>query len=108
MPPAWTMVEPGCPIPATHQALVEATSHMGLMGTAYHKPDMFLLHLNAFIQALRNITFRLQAEKAKFPAFEPWYAEKQAAMRADRLLRTLHDARTKVVKQIGLASKSRF
>jgi hypothetical protein len=70
MSPSWATVEAGCPIPAPHQALVEATSLAALKGAHYHRPMLFLLHLNSFIQALRNITFELQAEKQKFPGFD--------------------------------------
>ena len=108
MVPAWELLEPDCPVPRTHQALVEATQHLGLVGTGYHKPSLFLLHLNALLQALRNITFRLQAEKGKIPDFEAWYAEEQRAMRADALLVRFREARNKVVKESSLAPKSSF
>lgn len=105
---SWETIEPDCPVPATHRAVVEATLQMALMGKDYHSPTLFLAHLNAAIQALRNITFRLQAEKHQIPDFEVWYASERAALRRDPLMRRFHDARTAVVKQLGVESKSTF
>lgn len=108
MDSSWQTIEPDCPVPATHRAVAESTLQIALMGKDYHSPTLFLAHLNAAIQALRNITFRLQAEKHQIPGFEVWYASEQAALRADSLMRRFHDARTAVVKQLGVESKSTF
>jgi hypothetical protein len=62
-------------------------------------PRLFLTDLNAAIQALRNITFRLQNEKSRIPDFERWYQGEQDAMRRDPLLARFHHSRNVVVKQ---------
>lgn len=67
MEPSWSNPESGCPVPATHLAYIEAIVQIGYMCEHYHVPRLFLTDLNAALQALRNITFRLQNEKARNP-----------------------------------------
>lgn len=48
----------------------------------------------------------LQSEKSSVPEFDDWYASHQAALRADPVMKWLHDARNQVVKQSDLATTS--
>lgn len=48
---------------------------------------------NAFLSAARAITYALQKDGDKVSGFAEWYAEKQAEMRGDELLRFMHEAR---------------
>src|SRR6266568_1567426 len=95
-----------CPIESTHERYDEARYFFGRMLATYHIPDEFRFNLNAFIQALRNITFMLQSEENKPPDFEDWYGVKQQTMRSDDVLRRFVQARNIVVKQSSLAAKS--
>ena len=96
-----------CPIPATHDKLDEAHFFLHMMGGMYHDPDAFRWNMNAFLQALRSVTFMLQAEPTKPDAFEAWYAKVQVKLQQDLLLRKFHDARTTVVHKGMLQRKSR-
>ena len=71
-----------------------------------HDPAQFVVNLNGFVQAARNVTFRLQAYKGDVPKFDEWYEPWQSAMRANPIMVWLKDARNKVVKQRGLKSLS--
>ena len=51
------------------------------------------------IQTLRTVTFILQRNKDKIPAFESWYGNWQAKLRGDPLTRWMVDARNKIEKQ---------
>ena len=95
-----------CPIPQTHTRLNQAFSMFSEVSARYQKPDEFTVTLNDLIQSLRNITFILQAEKAKVPNFDNWYAPHQAEMKADEVLRWLVEARNHVVKRGDLEKKS--
>ena len=55
----------------------------------YHNPQQFRWNLNTFLQALRSITFYLQAELAHSANFEEWYSSQQTAMRGDELLKSV-------------------
>lgn len=108
MEASWLEPESGCPVPATHIALTEATLHIAYMCEHYHMPRLFLTDLNASVQALRNITWKLQHEKSRIPDFARWYEEEQVAMRNDPLLVRFRDSRNTVVKQSGLEARSSF
>jgi hypothetical protein len=95
-----------CPIPDTHQKFKEATYFLGRCAEHYHDPAEFQFNLNAFIQALRNITFMLQGEPSKPEGFGSWYEGKQAVMRQSDLLRRFVQARNVVVKQSSLKARS--
>lgn len=94
------------PIPDTHQKFKEAAYFLGKCAEYYHVPLEFQFNLNAFIQALRNITFMLQSEPKKPEGFESWYASKQADMKQSDLLRRFVQARNIVVKQSSLKARS--
>lgn len=95
-----------CPIPDTHQKFKEATYFLGKSAEHYHVPLEFQFNLNAFIQALRNVTFMLQSEPGKPGGFDSWYASKQTEMRQCDLLRRFVQARNIVVKQSSLKARS--
>jgi hypothetical protein len=94
------------PIPATLDKLGESSFFLSQMMRSYHSPTEFRYNLNAFIQALRNITFMLQSEERKPEGFEEWYAGKQVEMKSNKLLRKFILARNLIVKQGMLAAKS--
>lgn len=95
-----------CPIPDTHQKFKEAAYFLAKSAEHYHVPLEFQFNLNAFIQALRNITFILQSEPGKPEGFDSWYASKQTEMRQSDLLRRFVQARNIVVKQSSLKARS--
>lgn len=78
-----------------------------MMINNYHDSERFRFNMNAFIQALRNITFALQYEKRKLPDFDLWYAKKQEWMRESPLLKKFIDGRNIVVKRGNLEIKSK-
>lgn len=77
-----------------------------IMGT-YHQPDEFRWNLNAFLQALRNVTFIIQKVLSNEGGFTDWYEPQQEQMRSDELLRKFVEGRNVVVKQGNLAMESR-
>lgn len=95
------------PLPSTVDKYLEAHYFLWMMAQQYHNPHTFRFNLNAFIQALRNITFMLQSERNKPAKFDEWYASRQEELRQDDLLRRFVEARNLVVKQETLATKSK-
>ena len=95
-----------CPLPKTHRRLTEAHLLWHQTLDRYNDPDAFRANLNATIEALRNVTFVLQNEKAAFAQFDEWYGPWQARLKADAAAKWLHDARTTVVHQGELESHS--
>ncbi|PHG79761.1 hypothetical protein [Bacillus wiedmannii] len=95
-----------CKIPNTHDKFEEAHYFLHMMINHYHNADGFRFNMNAFIQALRNITFALQSEKRKIPNFDSWYEEKQKWMKESLLLRNFVEGRNIVVKRGNLAIRS--
>lgn len=98
--------EENCPIPSTHEKCAEARYFLVQCLFNYHYPQSFLFNLNAFIQAIRNITFILQSEDSRPGNFQEWYELKREEMRKSLTLRRLVDARNIVVKQSSLTAKS--
>ena len=88
----------GSPIPSTVDKVVEAQYFLMAMADGYHDPHIFRYKLNAFIQALRNVTFMLQSEPRKPKGFKSWYAEKQKEMGKDSQLRQFVEARNFLVE----------
>lgn len=72
----------------------------------YNDPERFRMNLNALIQAIRNVTFRIQAGKNSVVDFDTWYSPWQEFLRRQPLMRWLNDARIAVVKQAGLETHS--
>lgn len=98
--------EEGCPVPYAHEKCVEARYFLIQCLLSYHEPQPFIHNLNAFIQALRNITFMLQSQEGLPNTFPAWYETKRQEMRSLRPLRRFVDARNIVVKQSSLTAKS--
>jgi hypothetical protein len=99
--------EANCPLPSTHQRCAEAQYFLEQSLLHYHLPQPFLHNLNAFIQALRNITFMLQSELKHREDFGAWYDGKRDEMRSIPPLKRMVEARNTVVKQSSLASRSK-
>jgi hypothetical protein len=99
-------MEGRCPIPDTHRRLTQAFLIFEDINTSYQNPVKFTGNLNNLIQALRNITFILQAEKSKIPDFDVWYEPFRLDMKSDEAMRWLVESRNRVVKQGDLAKKS--
>ncbi len=96
-----------CPILSTHDKYHEARYFFSRLLRSYHQPREFQYNLNAFIQALRNITFMMQSEEKTPEGFEEWYEQKQREMRANELLRRFVLARNIIVKRSSLTAKSK-
>jgi len=96
----------GCPLAKTHRRLSEAHLLWHQTLENYHDPEAFRANLNATIEALRNVTFVLQNEKAAFDRFDDWYSPWQDRLRSNACARWVHDARTTVVHQGELLSES--
>jgi len=95
-----------CSIPNTHKRLLEAHRLWHQTLENYFEPEGFRTNLNACIQALRNLTFALQAEQKNITNFGEWYLKWQERMRKDPMLKWLNDARVTVVHQGDLETKS--
>jgi len=95
-----------CPLPKSHGRLQQAHVlwHQALL--TYDDEPAFRANLNGLIEALRNTTFMLQAEKAVMPQFDDWYEAWRKRMRLDAVLSWLVGARTRVVHQSDLATRS--
>jgi hypothetical protein len=104
------MSNPDCPIPGTHHRLHEAHYFLHGILDNYHEPDDMRCNLNAFIQAIRNITFILQAEAGDNPILKSWYEGRREQLAADPVLEFFKDTRNYVVKKGNLepASKVRI
>jgi hypothetical protein len=74
---------------------------------AYHNPVSFLAQVDALIQALRNFTWSIQANKANIENFEAWYSPWQQRMKNQSYLRWLNDTRVDIVHKDTLTTKSR-
>ena len=95
-----------CPLQSVHSRLEEAHIHWHHALDSYSDPGEFRTHLNACIQALRNVTFVLQKQKSRIPDFEAWYGAWQDRMRRDPVLRWVVEARNTIVKQGDLETNS--
>lgn len=95
-----------CPIPQTHDRLNQAFSIFDEVINYYQEPEKFTTTLNNLIQALRNVTFILQAEKDKIPDFDKWYLNKQDEMKSDDVMVWLNEARVHIVHRGDLEKKS--
>lgn len=95
-----------CPIPAAEDKFQEAHYFISGMLEEYHHPSPFRWNLNAFLQALRSVTFILQSEMAHVPGFQEWYQEQRGLMREDPLLRLFVSGRDIVVHKGMLTRRS--
>ncbi len=73
---------------------------------SYHNPKQFQSNLRSLIQALRNVTFRVQAHKSSIPVFNEWYEPWQTFLKQDEIMKWVQEARNQVVKRKGLSSAS--
>ena len=97
-----------CPLADTHDRFAEAHYFIERMLIEYHEPLFFRANLNAFLQALRNVTFVLQSEFSTRDGFkEEWYPARQEAMRSDPLLCNFVEGRNIVVKRGNLLIHSK-
>jgi hypothetical protein len=58
------------------------------------------------VEGFRNVTFILQNEMSVIPGYNAWYEAWQARMRADPIMKWLHDSRTTVVHKGDLETHS--
>ncbi len=87
-------------------ALTDAHEQWHDLVEAYHDPAKFRRTLEALVQTLRNVTFRVQSVKAEFEDFDEWYLPWQDYMKADRHMKWLSDTRTEVTKRKGISPES--
>jgi hypothetical protein len=95
-----------CPVPQSHGRLQQAHVLWHQALAAYDEEPAFRANLNSVIEALRNTTFMLQAEKHVIPDFQRWYEGWREQMKADAVLTWLVEARTRVVHQSDLETQS--
>ncbi|WP_193608273.1 hypothetical protein [Nocardioides lijunqiniae] len=72
----------------------------------YMEPEGFRLNLNALVQALRNVTWLLQKQKASLPDFAEWYPEWQTSVKDDQVMKWVVKARNRIVKEADLELNS--
>src|SRR5580658_4083833 len=81
-------------VPVTaRQKFSEAAYFFNGMLAHRTNPVVFPYYLSAFVSALRSVTYYLQKQYADDPRFKEWYARKQDEMRADPVLKMLHEQR---------------
>ena len=97
-----------CPLHDAHDKLEEAYYFLLMMAFSYHKPNDFRFNLDAFLQALRSVTFMLQKDKSKITDFDDWYTLKRKEMEVNPYLKNVSDARTIIVHQRSLKAKSKI
>lgn len=95
-----------CPLGAVDKRLGDAHLLWHQAERAYFDPDGFRLAVQNTIQTLRTVTFILQKNKRAIPGFEAWYANWQERLRADPLMRWIHDTRNKIEKEGDLEAES--
>lgn len=72
----------------------------------YQEPNKFFTYSGSVIQACRNFTFALQANKRGIPGFDEWYEPWRDNMKRDVYMKWIHDKRNEIVKQGILGSES--
>jgi len=90
-----------------HKRLSDARTHWTRALEAYFSPEGFRIEINACIQALRNVTFALQADKSKISNFDKWYGDWQTRMRSDARMKWSIEARNSIVKAKDLELHSK-
>jgi hypothetical protein len=88
-----------CQLFAVDRRLQDAHRLWHQAEATYFDPESFRLFAQNTIQTLRTVTWILQKQKHIFPDFDAWYGPWQGKLRADALMKWLHDARTKIEKQ---------
>jgi hypothetical protein len=80
-------------VPVTaRQKFSEAAYFYNSMLPHRTNPVVFPYYLSAFVSALRSVTYYLQKQYAHDERFKEWYAPKQEAMKADPVLKMLHES----------------
>jgi hypothetical protein len=92
---------------ATNDAFEHASFYAHECVRTYHDPTHFRFALSSFIQAARNVTFRLQAHKAAIPQFEKWYASWQEVLRTSPAMSWINTSRVEITKRQGLHTNSK-
>jgi hypothetical protein len=83
--------------------IIEAKSFLKKANNSYHDSEEFIININACIQALRNVTFLIQSQKTEISNFDVWYENSwRSALKSDKILKWLIDARNQIVKQEDL------
>lgn len=95
-----------CPLEEVDRRLADTKRLWLKANDAYFDPDDFRIYAQNCIQALRSVTFVLQAQERVIPDFRAWYAPHQEAMKSDAVLRWLVDARNRIEKRGDLRRKS--
>lgn len=94
-----------CPLPFTHDRLDECHYWWHGMARNYHEPKQLRWNLGAFIQAARNLTWILQAEKHLFDDFS-WYEQWRSQAEEDKFLAWLNATRVHLTKRGPLSTTS--
>lgn len=95
-----------CPIPDAHRRLMDCHAHWHAALDEYMDPDGFRVHLNSLVQALRNVTWLLQKQKASLPDFAEWYPKWQNSVKDDPVMKWVIKARNRIVKEADLELNS--
>ena len=95
-----------CNIAQSHRRLNEAHRLWHQSYENYFDPEGFRTNINATIQALRNITFALQNEKANIAQFGEWYSKWINVLSTDKIMKWLSDTRTEIVHKKDLEMNS--
>lgn len=96
-----------CPLKDVERRLQDVLALWQETEKQYFTPDAFRRNLNNTIQTLRSVTFVLQKQKDRFPAFEEWYSDWQYKMRQDAILRWIITARNFIEKEGDLETHSK-
>lgn len=103
----WGAVVGACIVQAPDRRLEDAHYAWHACLEHYHDPTAFRINLNACIQALRNVTFTLQKQKAALEDFVAWYQEGwQPRLRQDAVMKWSIDSRNRIVKESDLETES--
>lgn len=97
-----------CPSMAMHGKMEEAHHFWHECVSNYQNPALFIINLNACIQALRNVTWALQSDKSSIKDFDDFYDPWEEKMRQDPILQWVKDSRNHIVKQGDLETNSKL
>lgn len=78
------------------------------MADSYMEPDVFRMHLNSLIQAMRNVTFMVQKQKLELTGYDEWYNHFVKTVGPKPLMRWAVKSRNRVVKESDLDLLSEF
>ena len=95
-----------CPVPQAHDRFEEAHYFLHRMETAYHKPQIFRFHLNAYIAAARAVHEMLRIELERVGQVA-WWKERRREFAEDDVLARFAIGRNIVLHQRSLLNGSR-